>query len=64
MPASYHNGAGGVAFVDGHSEIKKWRGSTVVPVRIRAFDNTLTQPVVIQDVKWLRYRTPRNSAEY
>lgn len=25
MPANYHNGAGGFAFVDGHSEIKKWK---------------------------------------
>jgi prepilin-type N-terminal cleavage/methylation domain-containing protein/prepilin-type processing-associated H-X9-DG protein len=24
-PAAYHNGAGGLAFADGHSEIKKWR---------------------------------------
>ena len=24
VPASYHNGAGGVTFADGHSEIKKW----------------------------------------
>ncbi len=24
FPASYHNGAGGVTFMDGHSEIKKW----------------------------------------
>ena len=24
IPASYHNGAGGVTFADGHSEIKKW----------------------------------------
>lgn len=30
LPASYHNGAGGFSFADGHSEIKKWRnGSTV-----------------------------------
>lgn len=26
FPGIYHNGAGGVAFADGHSEIKKWRG--------------------------------------
>jgi len=64
MPASYHNGAGGLAFVDGHSEIKKWRGTTVVPVRVQAFDNALTEPVVMQDLRWLRYRTPRKSAEY
>src|SRR5688500_1198439 len=25
MPANYHNGAAGFSFVDGHSEIKKWR---------------------------------------
>jgi prepilin-type N-terminal cleavage/methylation domain-containing protein/prepilin-type processing-associated H-X9-DG protein len=24
LPANYHNGAGGLSFVDGHSEIKKW----------------------------------------
>jgi len=26
-PASYHNGAGGISFADGHSEIHKWLGS-------------------------------------
>jgi len=29
IPASYHNGAGGVTFADGHSEIKN--GSTRAP---------------------------------
>jgi prepilin-type N-terminal cleavage/methylation domain-containing protein/prepilin-type processing-associated H-X9-DG protein len=24
FPASYHNGAGGISFADGHAEIKKW----------------------------------------
>src|SRR5262245_13877341 len=34
VPASYHNGACGFAFADGHSEIKKWVvGRTVLPVR-------------------------------
>lgn len=28
MPASYHNGAAGFAFADGHSEIKRWMVST------------------------------------
>ena len=33
LPASYHGGAGGFNFVDGHSEIKAWKeGSTKVPV--------------------------------
>jgi prepilin-type N-terminal cleavage/methylation domain-containing protein/prepilin-type processing-associated H-X9-DG protein len=34
LPASYHNGACGFSFADGHSEIKKWRdGNTIQPVR-------------------------------
>ena len=33
LPASFHGGAGGFAFADGHSEIKKWKSSsTLVPV--------------------------------
>jgi len=30
-PASYHNGAGGFAFADGHAEIHKWIGRTIQP---------------------------------
>ena len=29
-PASYHNGAGGIAFADGHAQIRKWTDSTVI----------------------------------
>ena len=29
-PASYHNGAGGLAFADGHAQIKKWTDATVL----------------------------------
>jgi len=28
LPASYHNGAGGFSFADGHSEIKKWASAS------------------------------------
>jgi prepilin-type N-terminal cleavage/methylation domain-containing protein/prepilin-type processing-associated H-X9-DG protein len=32
MPASYHNGACGFNFADGHSEIKRWLvGTTIIP---------------------------------
>jgi len=35
LPASYHNGACGFSFADGHAEIKKWlEQSTKVPVRM------------------------------
>jgi prepilin-type N-terminal cleavage/methylation domain-containing protein/prepilin-type processing-associated H-X9-DG protein len=30
IPASYHNGAGGLSFADGHAEIKKWRDNHVL----------------------------------
>ena len=31
FPASYHNGAAGMGFADGHSEIHKWKGNTMKP---------------------------------
>jgi prepilin-type N-terminal cleavage/methylation domain-containing protein/prepilin-type processing-associated H-X9-DG protein len=64
MPASYHGGAGGIAFADGHSEIKKWSGTTVVPVHISDWNNGWASPANLKDVMWLRYRTPRLSANY
>jgi len=34
IPASYHNGACGFSFADGHAEIKKWTSrTTIIPVR-------------------------------
>jgi prepilin-type processing-associated H-X9-DG protein len=27
LPASYHNGAGGFSFADGHAEVHKWKGA-------------------------------------
>ncbi|HOW66242.1 MAG TPA: hypothetical protein PK256_13220 [Verrucomicrobiota bacterium] len=38
MPASYHNGACGFAFADGHSEIKKWVDPVVAKAPIRYQD--------------------------
>jgi len=40
LPASYHNGACGFAFADGHSEIKKWLDHrTVRPVLYEKYPN-------------------------
>ena len=41
MPASYHNGACGFAFADGHAEIHKWRGSKIKNARVRSILMTL-----------------------
>ncbi len=55
FPASYHNGACGFSFADGHSEIHKWLGS-----RIKAkVDYTGTMPLnvdagdSVRDVIWM-----------
>ncbi len=62
FPASYHNGAGGISFADGHSEIRKW-----VDVRTRApvhYDGNLTLNVSSPDnadMIWLAQRTTRRN---
>jgi len=55
FPASYHNGACGFAFADGHSEIHKWRGAKIKAPT--AYNGTLPLNVAAgdswQDVSWL-----------
>jgi len=54
FPASYHNGAAGLSFADGHSEVHRWVGSKIraaatytgtMPLNVPAGDS-------INDVKW------------
>ena len=58
FPASYHNGAAGISFADGHAEIKKWNDPrTMPPVK---YDNQLRLNVPSPnnpDVIWLAERT-------
>jgi hypothetical protein len=60
FPASYHSGAGGISFSDGHSEIRKWRDArTRAPVH---YDNALPLNVASpnnEDMIWLSDRTTR-----
>ena len=57
LPASYHNGACGFAFADGHSEIHKWIvGSTKQQVKIIDFGG-LDCPNSA-DYAWVAKRTP------
>jgi prepilin-type N-terminal cleavage/methylation domain-containing protein/prepilin-type processing-associated H-X9-DG protein len=57
-PASYHNGAGGISFADGHAEIRKWGDArTRAPVH---YNNNLALNVSSpnnQDMIWLAQRT-------
>lgn len=57
LPASYHDGACGFSFADGHSEIHKWRdGRLVVPVRYTSINGMVVRGSV--DYGWLAQRTP------
>jgi prepilin-type N-terminal cleavage/methylation domain-containing protein/prepilin-type processing-associated H-X9-DG protein len=68
-PATYHNGACGFAFADGHSEIHKWKGTTMNKPRKAgglmgvAFTqvNNFTCVRGDPDVKWYSYATPRHT---
>ena len=57
IPASYHNGACGISYADGHSVIHKWRsGASIIPVRYSygppAFDS-----LGRTDYQWLSQQT-------
>ena len=54
FPASYHNGAGGVTFADGHSEIKRWLDPRTKPPRIPGVKAQFTPSPKNQDVAWLQ----------
>ena len=58
LPASYHNGACGFSFADGHAEIKKWlRPTTRRPIKMADFEG-LNVPNC-PDYAWLADRTPQ-----
>ncbi|MEO6035344.1 MAG: type II secretion system protein [Verrucomicrobiota bacterium] len=62
LPASFHNGAGGFSFADGHSEIHRWRSKvTILPVRFSGGFPQLPfssdSPNGSRDVEWLMSRT-------
>ncbi|MEK9863552.1 MAG: hypothetical protein VW804_10380, partial [Verrucomicrobiota bacterium] len=58
FPASYHNGAAGLSFADGHAEIKRWQDErTQPPVQN---NNNLQLNIASPnnlDVIWLAERT-------
>ncbi len=64
LPASYHDGAGVLAFVRGHVELKKWASVyTIQPVNKSTYGGTSTKVGDI-DISWFRARTSRKSDIY
>jgi prepilin-type N-terminal cleavage/methylation domain-containing protein/prepilin-type processing-associated H-X9-DG protein len=58
LPASYHNKAGGVAFADGHSEIRRWRDPRTMPP-VKKMNPPAVNHNNNQDVLWFWERTTR-----
>jgi prepilin-type N-terminal cleavage/methylation domain-containing protein/prepilin-type processing-associated H-X9-DG protein len=58
FPASYHNGACGFSFADGHAEIHKWKDPRTQPKPKYTTGLTLNVPSANnQDVLWMAERT-------
>jgi prepilin-type N-terminal cleavage/methylation domain-containing protein/prepilin-type processing-associated H-X9-DG protein len=61
-PASYHGGAGGFGFADGHSEIKKWKDPRTMPAVRKTLDLPLNVPSPNnRDVYWMMERSTRRA---
>lgn len=66
QPASYHDGASGFAFADGHSEIHRWEGSLSTPAAGRvdtAYNGVTAMGVRANDpdIHWMSYHAGRVS---
>ena len=60
FPASFHNGACGISFSDGHAEVRKWRDSrTRAPVHNDALLKLNVESPNNEDMIWLAERTTR-----
>lgn len=59
LPSNLHNGAAGVAFADGHSEIHKWQSSVSTRRVLLQTFSAMTVPTTDKDMLWLRQRTQR-----
>ena len=59
-PASYHAGAGGLSFVDGHSETRKWLDPRTTPPLSKALSLNVSSPNN-KDVFWLMERSTRKN---
>lgn len=56
LPAAYHKGAGGICFVDGHAEIRKWRDPRIFDALNPTFSTYPSSPRETPpvDLPWLQ----------
>lgn len=59
LPAAYHNGAGGIAFADGHAEIRKWHDGRITAALNINFNVYPSAPMQTPptDLNWLQARS-------
>jgi prepilin-type N-terminal cleavage/methylation domain-containing protein/prepilin-type processing-associated H-X9-DG protein len=58
FPASYHNGAGGISFADGHAEIKRWLDPrTTPPITKGSRPLNIVASPNNRDIAWIQERT-------
>jgi len=61
FPASYHGGAGGFSFADGHAEVKRWRNRLILEKPLQ--DQVRPYPTPLggndPDVQWMQERSTR-----
>jgi prepilin-type processing-associated H-X9-DG protein len=61
-PASYHGGAGGFSFVDGHSELKKWSTPKILAAPLKGQVRPYPTPLGAEynrDIVWMQERATR-----
>lgn len=67
VPANYHNGAAGIAFADGHSEVHKWKGNlgaapfVTLPAGTGSLGSIRAYAKQDADALWWALRTQRKS---
>jgi prepilin-type processing-associated H-X9-DG protein len=60
LPASYHGGAGGLSFADGHSELRSWKDSRTKPQLRPGVIIPYDSPSAFnRDIAWLQERATR-----
>ena len=59
IPASYHNGACGFSFADGHAEIHKWKSThcTILPVTYGPLPHRTFDAAGLEDANWIATRS-------
>ncbi len=61
VPASFHNGAAGFSFADGHAELHKWQGTAFQPPFVNGVTGVGSRAIVttqdVTDLTWLQQCT-------